>query len=182
MHRNVVTGLAIATAFAIAFSSTASAGRIEAGDHMEMAAVLKAPVAPVQAVRIAESGGGTAFTCGMEANPRGHGYEVSVLRGGSKRLLRIDASTGKVLRSGPARGEDAQGAQSLAGSKLAFGEAIAQAERVGHGPALEANAAGRGTTAHVDVDVIQDQGRRIAHYRVTLHNGQIQSTLTGSDT
>lgn len=136
---------------------------------------------PVQAVRIAEAGGGNAFTYGMEANPRGHWYEVSVLRGGSKLLLKIDAESGKVIGSSAAHGEDAQGAHALDGSQMAFGAAIAQAERVGGGPALEANAAGHGNQAYVDVDVIQAHGQRIAHYHVSLHDGQIQTRKTGVD-
>lgn len=181
MNRNVASGVAIALSLGVGFSSAAFAGHIEAGDHMEMAAVLKAPVTPTQAVKIAESGGGSAYGYGMEANPHGHWYEVDVLRGGARLLLRIDATSGKVLGSAPARGEDARGAHALAGGKLTFGEAIAQAERVGNGPALEADAAGHGSTAHVDVDVIQDQGKRIAHYRVSMRDGRIHSTLTGTD-
>jgi hypothetical protein len=173
--------LSIAVALLTVTSAVALAGSIEPGDHMEMAAVLKAPVTPTRAVQIAEAGGGRAYGYGMEANPHGHWYEVAVLRGGAKLELRIDATTGKLLGSGPARGEDAQGAHALAGSKLAFGEAIAAAERVGQGPALEADAAGRGSTAHVEVDVIQNHGARIAHYKVTMRNGQIHAVETGSD-
>ncbi|MGH8124284.1 MAG: PepSY domain-containing protein [Rhodanobacteraceae bacterium] len=181
MNRNIATGITIALALGTGFSLVALAGDIEAGDHMEMAAVLKAPVTPTQAVKIAESGGGTAYGYGMEANQHGHWYEVDVLRGGAKLLLRIDASSGKVLGSSVAHGEDAQGAHALTGSKLTFGQAIAKAERVGHGPALEADSAGHGDSAHVDVDVIQNHGRRVAHYRVSMHNGQVRSILTGSD-
>ena len=179
MNRTTAIGMSLCLVFSV--SSAAVAGHIEAGDHLEMAAVLKAPVTPAQAVKIAESGGGTAFTYGMEANPHGHWYEVSVLRGGAKLLLKIDATTGKVLSSQPARGEDAQGAHALDGDRLGFGEAIAQAERAGDGPALEANAAGHGSSAHVDVDVIQNHGKRVAHYRVTRHAGQIHTALIGSD-
>jgi len=179
MKRIVTIGAAIALAAGV--SSAAFAGHIEAGDHMEMAAVLKAPVTPTQAVKIAESGGGHAFGYGMEANQHGHWYEVSVLRGGAKLLLRIDATTGKVLGSAPARGGEAQGAHALDGSKLDFDEAIAKAERVGNGPALEADAAGHGKDAHVDVDVIQNHGQRVAHYRESMQNGQIHSKLNGTD-
>lgn len=176
------TSLQILTAvLALTAATAVFAGAVEPGDHMEMAAVLKAPISPVQAVRAAEAGGGRAFTYGMEANPHGHWYEVGVLRGGSKLLLKINAENGRVIGSSAAQGEDAQGAHALDGSKLAFGAAIAQAERVGGGPALEANAAGRGDHAYVDVDVIQDHGRRIAHYRVSLHDGQIQARKTGVD-
>lgn len=165
-----------------ATSVAALAGNIEAGDRVEMAAVLKAPVTPTEAVRIAERGGGHAYGYGMEANRHGHWYEVDVLRGDAKLELRIDAATGKVLGSSAARGEDAQGSHALEGSRLAFGEAVAQAERAGNGPALEANAAGRGERAHVDVDIIQDQGKRIAHYRVSMQGGGLHATLTGTDT
>jgi hypothetical protein len=115
----------------------------------------------------------------MEATPHGHWYEVDVLRGDARLELRIDATTGKVLGSSPARGEDARGAHALDGSRLTFGEAIAQAERIGNGPALEANATGRGDKAHVDVDVIQDHGKRIAHYHVSMRGGRIETAVTG---
>lgn len=68
------------------------------------------------------------------------------------------ADSGTVTDSGPARGQDAQGADALDGSKLTFEQAIANAERAGGGPALEANSAGHGNNAYVDVDVIQDHG------------------------
>ena len=171
----------IVVALALPVATAALAGSIEAGDHIEMAAVLKAPITPTKAVQIAESGGGNAYGYGMEANRHGHWYEVDVLRGNAKLLLRIDASTGKVLGSSPARGDDAQGAHALDGGKLTFGAAIAQAERVGNGPALEANATGHGDRAYVDVDVIQNQGKQVAHYQVSMRGGQIQATLTGTD-
>lgn len=175
------TTAAISLCLGLAASAAAFAGHIEAGDRLEMAAVLKAPITPTQAVRIAEDGGGTAFTYGMEANRRGAWYEVSVLRGDAKLLLRIDSKSGKVLGSGPARGEDAHGAHALAGGRLDFGEAIALAERAGKGPALEANAAGHGAGAYVDVDVIEDHGLRVAHYRVAVRAGRVRTTLLGSD-
>lgn len=174
--------LASAIALALAASSAAIAGSIEAGDRLEMAAVLKAPVTPTQAVKIAEAGGGRAYVCGMEAKPGTRYYEVAVLRGDATIMLHIDPTTGKVVRSEPARGEDAQGSRALAGNPLGFGAAIAAAERAGAGPSLEANAAGHGDKAYVDVDVIQDHGKRVAHYRVTMQGGRFQATLTGADT
>ena len=69
----------------------------------------------------------------------------------------------------------------LDGSKLGLDEAIARAERVGNGPALEADAAGRGKDALVDGDVIQNHGQRVAHYRESMENRQIHSKLTGTD-
>lgn len=173
--RTLVATLVLAT------TAAAFAGGIEAGDRLEMAAVLKSPVTPTRAVKIAEAGGGRAYGYGMEATHKGHWYEVDVLRGNARLELRIDATTGRVLGSRPARGEDARGAHALDGSKLTFSEAIAQAERIGNGPALEADAAGRGDTAHVDVDVIQDHGRRIAHYRVSTRGGRTETAMTGSD-
>ncbi len=171
----------VAATLAVCATSTAVAGHIESSDRLEMAAVLEAPISPTQAVRIAENGGGRAYGCGMEATRRGHWYAVDVLRGNARLELRIDANTGKVIGSGPARGEDAQGAQALAGSKLGFGEAIAQAERMGGGPALEASAAGHGAQAHVDVDIIQNHGQHIAHYRVSMQHGQFHAVMTGTD-
>lgn len=167
--------------FALGMTAAALAGSIEPGDHLEMAAVLKSPVTPTQAVKIAEAGGGRAYGYGMEATRHGHWYEVDVLRGDARLELRIDATSGKVLGSSPARGEDAHGAHALDGNKLTFGEAIAQAERVGKGPALEANATGHGDKAYVDVDVIQDHGKRVAHYHVSMHGGQIKTSLNGTD-
>lgn len=175
LSRSLVAALVLA-------ATAAFAGNIEAGDRLEAAAVLKSTVTPTQAVKIAEAGGGRAYGYGMEATPHGHWYEVDVVRGNARLELRIDATTGKVLGSSPAHGEDAQGAHALVGSKLTFGEAVAQAERAGAGPALEANAAGHGDAARVDVDIIQDQGKRIAHYRVSMHAGQIRTTMTGTDT
>lgn len=175
LSRTIIASLAFTVAAA------AFAGSIEPGDHLEMAAVLSATITPTQAVKIAEKGGGHAYGYGMEANHHGHWYEVDVLRGGSKLDIRIDATSGKVLGSSRARGEDAEGAHALDGSKLTFGEAIAKAERVGHGPALEANAAGHGAKAYVDVDVIQNHGKRVAHYHVSMHNGQIGTVMAGTD-
>src|SRR6185437_16871910 len=86
MKRIVTTGATIALVLGAGVTTAALAGHIEAGDRMEMAAVLKAPITPTQAVKIAESGGGHAFGYGMEANQHGHWYEVSVLRGGAKLL------------------------------------------------------------------------------------------------
>lgn len=171
----------IVAVLALPVAAAAFAGSIEAGDHMEMAAVLKSPVTPTQAVKIAENGGGNAYGYGMEATRHGHWYEVDVLRGGAKLDIRIDATTGKVLGSSQAHGEDAEGAHALDGSKLTFAEAMAKAEQVGKGPALEANAAGHGDKAYVDVDVIQDHGKRIAHYHESMHNGQIKSVMVGTD-
>jgi hypothetical protein len=143
MKRNAVRTLA--TALILALALPAFAGSIAPEDRMEVAAVLKAPITPIQAVKIAENGGGRACGCSQP------------------------------------RGEDAQGAHALDGSKLTLAEAITRAERVGHGPALEASAAGHGDQAHVDVDVIQDQGKRVAHYRVSIHGGQIRAAMTGTD-
>lgn len=172
---------AVAAALVLATTVTAFAGSIEPGDHMEMAAVLKAPVTPTRAVQIAESGGGRAYGYGIEATRSGHWYEVDMLRDNARLELRIDAGTGKLLGSGPARGEDVRGAHALDGGKLTFGEAIAQAERVGNGPALEANAAGHADQAYVDVDIIQNHGKQVAHYHLAMRGGQIHATLTDSD-
>ncbi len=112
MDRGIQTGLSLALALGVGVTTVALAGHIEAGDRMEMAAVLKAPVTPTQAVKIAESSGGRAYGYGMEANRHGQWYEVDVLRGGAKLDLRIDPTTGKVLGSSAASGEDAQGARA----------------------------------------------------------------------
>lgn len=179
MHHLFIRVLAASIALTVA--GAAVAGSIEAGDRLEMAAVLQSPITPTRAVQIAEAGGGRAFGYGMEANTHGHWYEVSVLRGSSKLLLKIDARSGKLIGSSAAHGDDAQGAYALADSTLKFGAAIAAAEHAGGGPALEADAAGHGATAHVDVDVIQDHGREIAHYRVSLEGGHLHSVKTGTD-
>ncbi|HLI19231.1 MAG TPA: PepSY domain-containing protein [Rhodanobacteraceae bacterium] len=179
MKRN--TRIALAASSALALALPAFAGTIAHEDRMEMAAVAHAAITPTRAVKIAENGGGRAYGYGMEATHHGDWYEVDVLRGGAKLDLRIDPTTGKVLGSSAAQGEDAHGAHALDGSKLTFGEAIAQAERVGHGPALEASAAGHGAKAHVDVDIIQNHGQRIAHYRISMHDAKIQSVMTGTD-
>lgn len=179
MQHFLVHSLVIGTA--LAFAGAACAGSIEPGDHLEMAAVLQAQVTPTEAVQIAERAGGSAYGYGMEANAHGHWYEVDVLRGHAKLLVKIDSRTGKVLGSSAARGDDVQGAHALAGSKLTLGAAMTAAERAGGGPALEADAAGRGPGAHVEVDVIQHHGQRIAHYRVTESAGHVRVVKTGTD-
>lgn len=171
--------IALASALALALAVPAFAGSIAHEDRMEMAAVAHASVTPDRAVRIAEAGGGTAYGYGMESTRNGKSwYEVDVLRNGSKRTVRIDPSSGKVLGSSAAKGDDAEGANALQGSHMTFGEALAKAEKAGRGRALEANAAGRGNNAHVDVDVIR--GSRIARYRVSMHNGRIRTSMTGT--
>jgi hypothetical protein len=58
MKQIAINGSVLALALV---STCAFAGSIEPGDHMEMAAVLNAPVTPTQAVKIAERGGGRAY-------------------------------------------------------------------------------------------------------------------------
>lgn len=117
----------------------------------------------------------------MEAVHNDQWHEVDVLRGDAKLELRSDAGTGKLLGSGPAIGEDLQNVHALDGSKLTFSEAIAHAERVGNGPALEANSAGHGDCACVDVGIIRNHGKQVAHYQVSMRGGRIHATLTGTD-
>ena len=143
--------IAATTTLALGITLVAAAAG-DAGEHAEMTAVIKAPITPIRAVQIAESGGGRAYGFGMEATRNGHWYEVDVLRGN-------------------AHGEDAVGAHALDGSKLTLVAAIAQAERTGNGPALEAGASGSGANAHVAVDIINNGS--IAHYRVSMTDNQI---------
>lgn len=174
-----VTNLTFAIAMTFALALPAFAGSIAHEDRMEMTAVTHAAITPTRAIQIAENGGGRAYNYGMESTAQGQNwYEVDVLRGGKKVNLRIDPTTGKVLDSRPATGEGLHGANALDGRKLTFANAIAHAERIGNGRALEADAAGQGNNAHVDVDVIQ--GADIAHYRVSMHDGQVQATKTGT--
>lgn len=171
--------IALASCLSLALAVPALAVGIAHEDRMEMTAVMQAAITPDHAIRIAENGDGTAYAYGMESTQSGQNwYEVDVLRGGSKLAVRIDPATGKVLRSNPATGEGAEGSDALQGSKVSFSEAVAMAERAGNGRALEANAAGRGRNAYVDVDVIQ--GKTIAHYRVSMRNGQMQARVTGT--
>lgn len=172
----------IVLALALASSGLALAGQIEPDDRLEIAAAQRASVIPTQAVRAAEAAGGIAYGFGMEVEGARHWYKVNLLRDGKAVQVRVDDTSGKVLGSAPARGEDAQGAHALGGGSLALGAAIAHAEREGRGPALEADAGGTGARAWVDVDVIQDHGRRVAHYRVVAHGTTLTATLTGSDT
>lgn len=172
----------VALMLALATSGLALAGRIGPDDRLEIAAVQRASVIPTAAVRTAEATGGTAYGFGMEVEGARHWYKVNLLRGGDKVQVRIDDASGRVLGSAPARGEDAQGARALSGSGLTLGTAVAHAERAGKGPALEADAGGSGARAWVDVDVIQDHGRRVAHYRVSMHGKTLAVKLTGSDT
>lgn len=167
--------------FALALAATtASAAGIDAGDRAEMAAVLKASITPAKALEIAQSDGSRAFALGLETAGNGGYYEVSILRNHAKLVLHIDANSGKVLSSGAARGEEGQGAEALVGAKFTFADAIVQAELAGGGPALEASAGGRGEQAHVDVDIIQGRGARIAHYRVSIQAGKWQVSLIGT--
>lgn len=179
--RPIVLQLATA-AFAAAALAPAFAGHIDPDDRREIAAARQATVIPTQAVRAAEATGGMAYGFGMEVEGTRHWYKVNLLRGADKVQVRIDATTGKVLGSAPARGEDAQGAHALAGSGLSLAAAVAHAEREGNGPALEADVGKAGDHVYVDVDVIQAQGRRVAHYRVTTQGKALIVTLTGSDT
>lgn len=176
MERNAI--LLFAAALSLALGLPALAGTIAHEDRMEMAAVTHAAITPDHAIRIAEDSGGVAYGYGMEATRNGQWYEVDVLRAGAKLAVRIDPATGKLLRSSAAKGEDAEGANALYRSGLTFREAVTKAEQAGHGRALEASAAGHGNDAHVDVDVIQ--GRSVAHYRVSIHNGQIRARMTGT--
>lgn len=172
----------VVLALALASSGLALAGQIEPDDRLEIAAAQAASVVPTQAVRAAEATGGVAYGFGMEVEGARRWYKVNLLRGGAKVQVRVDAVTGKVLGSAPARGEDAQGAEALTRTSMTLGAAITHAEREGKGPALEAGAGGMGAQAWIDVDVIQDHGRRVAHYRVTARGRVLQATLTGSDT
>lgn len=171
----------MAVALAAGFAGVALAGHLDAGDQLEIAAVRKATVIPTQAVRVAEAQGGVAYGYGMEVDGARHWYEVDVLRDGAPLQVRIDPTSARVVGTSPARGEDAQGAHALAGGELALGAAIAHAERAGGGPALEADAGGTGASVYVDVDVIQQQGRQVAHYRVTRQGGSLVAVLTGHD-
>lgn len=175
------TARAFAVSLALAVTVAATAGGVDAGDRLEVSAVLKAPVTPTKAVQIAEAGGGRAYAYGMEANQQAHWYEIAILRGGAKLLVKIDATTGRVIGSSAAHGEEAQGSRALEGTSLTFGSALAHAERVGGGPALEASAAGHGAGAHVNVDVIQNGGSQVAHYRVSSEDGRIRVVRIGAD-
>lgn len=138
---------------------------------------------PLRSLRdsAAANGGGTPYGYGMESTRRGQNwYFVNLLRDGAPVEVRIDPATGKVLRSSAATGEAAKGANALKGSKLTLREAVAKAERAGNGRALEAGAAGQGSSAYVDVDVIQ--GHTIAHYRVSMRKGRVHVVKTATST
>ena len=152
------------------FTTTA---RADAGDQAEAAAVRKASITPTRAVRIAERSGGRAYAFGMESTAHGNWYEIEVLHDGAALEIRIDPDSGKVLGTGKAHGADAAGAHSLDRSTLTLAAAIAQAERVGNGIAMEASCAGSGDDVHVTVDVVR--GTRIVHYRVSMSGGQIHA-------
>lgn len=159
--------------------ASAAAFAADTGEQSEMAAVVKSVITPDKAVTIAERSGGRAYAMGMEVAPSGHWYEVGVLRDGKPTLVRIDPSSGKVLGSGAARGEDANGAHALDQGKLTLTEAIAAAERAGNGTALEANAAGSGANAHVVIDIVK--GNAVSHYRVAKKDGRIDAVQTAAD-
>lgn len=171
----------LVAALLLAATGVALAGQIEPDDRAEIAAVRQAAVIPTQAVRAAEADGGVAYAYGMEVDHGQHWYKVDVRRGTALETVRVDATSGKVIDRKPAHGEDALGAHALDASGLTLAAAIAHAEREGKGPALEAETGGHGAAAHADVDVIQDAGRQVAHYRVSMQGHVVQATLTGTD-
>lgn len=168
--------LVIAIALALGTSTIAAASGMDAEDRAEAAAVVHASVTPARAVQIAEQGGGRAYAFGFESSKKGNWYEVEVLRNDTPMEVRIDPTSGKVLGTGNATGEDAKGAHALDQSKLNLTVALSQAERAGNGTAMEATSMGHGAGAHVIVDVVQ--GQNVAHFRVSMHNGQIEATQT----
>lgn len=168
--------LVIAVALAVGASTVVAAAGLDAEDRAEAAAVVHASVTPTHAVQIAEQGGGQAYALGFESSKQGNWYEVEVLRNSTPTEVKIDPSSGKVLGTSKAKGEDTKGAHALAQSKLTLANAVAQAERDGNGTAMEATSMGSGANAHVIVDVVQ--GKAVAHYRVSMNNGQIQTTQT----
>lgn len=169
--------LMIAVAIALGASTIAAAAGLDAEDRAEAAAVVHASVTPTHAVQIAEQAGGRAYAFGFEAGKQGNWYEVDVLRNHAPTEVRIDPDNGKVLGTSKAKGEDAKGAHALDQSKLSLSMALAQAERVGNGTAMEATSMGSGSNAHVIVDVVQ-QGQNVAHYKVSMHDGQIKAAQT----
>lgn len=168
--------LMIAIALALGATTVAAAAELDAEDRAEAAAVVHASVTPTHAVQIAEQEGGRAYALGFEATRHGNWYEVEVLRNHAPTEVRIDPSSGRILGTSKAKGEDAKGAHALDHSKLSLSMALAQAERVGNGTAMEATSMGSGANAHVIVDVVQ--GRNVAHYRVSMHDGQIKAAQT----
>lgn len=169
--------LMIAVALALGASTVVAAAQLDAEDRAEAAAVVHAPVTPTHAVQIAEQDGGRPYALGFESGKQGNWYEVEVLRNRQPMEVRIDPQTGKVLGTSKAKGEDTKGAHALDHSKLSLSMAVGQAERVGNGTAMEATSMGSGADAHVVVDVVQ-QDQKVAHYRVSMHDGQIKAAQT----
>ncbi len=132
----------LVAALTLTVAGTALAGRIEPDDRADIAAVRQATVIPTQAVRAAEADGGVAYAYGMEVDGGQRWSKVDVRRGGALESVRVDVATGKVIGRKPAHGEDAQGAHALDGTTLTLAAAMAHAERVGKGPALEAETGG----------------------------------------
>lgn len=175
MTRNSSLVIAIALALGISTVAAASSG-MTAEDRAEAAAVVHASVTPTHAIQIAEQAGGRAYALGFESSKRGNWYEVEVLLNDAPTEVRIDPTSGKVLGTSKATGEGAKGAHALDQNKLTLAAAVTQAEHTGHGTAMEATSMGSGTNAYVIVDVVQ--GRNVAHYRVSMRNGQIEATST----
>ena len=176
MNRNWL--LVAAIALALGVGAVAIAGEMDAEDRAEAAAVVHASVTPMRAVQIAERGGGRPYAFGFESGKQGNWYEVQVLRNHTPMEVRIDPDSGKVLGTSNATGEDTKGAHAFDQSKLTLATAVAQAEHDGNGTAMEATSMGSGAKAYVIVDVVQ-QGLKVAHYRVSLRNGQIEARRTG---
>lgn len=157
--------------FALGYTTWSYATSASVEDRAEAAAVQKAQITPAKAIQIAEQQDGSAYAIGMESTHRGNWYEVEILRGNQPMEIRIDPASGKVLGASKAQGEDAKGAHAFDGSKLTLAAAVARAERVGNGTAMEATSSGSGASARVIVDVVH--GTSISHYRVIMANDQV---------
>lgn len=164
--------VAAAALLAATLSATAYA---ESGDSAEAAATLRANISPANAIMTAQNKAhGRAFGMGMEVSQGKSWYEVQVDVGGKPMVARINPSTGAWLGMSPAQGEDAEGMNVLANAKVGLVQAVQDAERSGHGRALEAGPSAAGESAHYDVDVAQ-KGGAIVHFSVNPQSGAVST-------
>lgn len=158
---------------AVLAGALCATARAETGDASEAAATLRAKVSPIRAIELVQNKThGHVYGMGMEVSRGKSWYEVQVDVNGKPMVARIDPAKGRWLGMSSARGEDAEGMNTLRGSKVSLVQAIRSAETVGHGRAMEAGPYGAGASAHYDVDIAK-KGGAISHFSVDANSGRV---------
>jgi len=133
-------------------------------EHAEIAAVRAASVAPEHAIKVAESAtGGHALGFGYERDSSTNAYEVTVSTSSGLQLIRINPQSGaveaKIPQSSDAMAGDGLPANALdraANAPEPLTGAVAAAEQMAGGRALEANYVRRPGGMSIDVDVARE--------------------------